>query len=156
MVLHHGVDVHARGAQVDDRDTVYGSALHAAAAGGHKQIVLQLLAYGADPRTARLQEYMKNYVPDEMLTPIAAALKHPRFRPRTDSESLLDVCEVITEAGVNEADLKLVVVECAESGSIDRQSYIVISTGLSPYQNGLGHSRMGGNLFECGAILTRT
>lgn len=117
MVLRHGVDLQTKAPRIDDRDTVYGSALHAAAAGGHREVVLQLLQYGADPRTPRLQEYMKGYVKDDILTPIAAALR-PDMYDSEASPLVLHACEAIAEAGVGGADQQLLIRECAKSGEI--------------------------------------
>lgn len=125
MILRHGVDVHAKAARIDDRDTVYGSALHAAATGGHREIVLRLLAYGANPRTARLQEYMKPFESDETLTPIAAALRNAKFDTGVKSQEVLDACQAIIESGVTEADRKLLAVGCAKSGSINMLSSLL-------------------------------
>ncbi|KIW57222.1 hypothetical protein, variant [Exophiala xenobiotica] len=121
-VLRHGVDVHAKAARVDDRDTVYGSALHAAAAGGHRDIVLRLLQYGADPRTARLQQYMKPYHDDEILTPIAAGLQTGAYEYRLGSrpDEVLDACESILAAGADQADRKLLIKHSAVNGDVER------------------------------------
>ena len=119
VILSHGVDVHAKAARVDDRDTVYGSALHAAAAGGHTDCVLRLLRYGADPRSARLQEYMKPYHQDKFLTPVAAALEADRFGSCDTPMKVLDACEAILEAGVDDGDRLLLIKQCAVSGDVE-------------------------------------
>ena len=116
-LLSHGVDLAGRAGRSDDRDYIFGSPLHAAAAGGHKNTMLRLLQTGLKPSAPCRQTYFGE---EELLTPIATAFKsYGMSMPQLKSAEVFDTCEALVEAGASEDDCKILMEECAKRGNVD-------------------------------------
>ncbi|KAH8598404.1 heterokaryon incompatibility protein-domain-containing protein [Bisporella sp. PMI_857] len=117
-LLDYGVDYTARAGRSDNRDYVFGSALHVAAAMGQKDIAVCLLKHGADPR----EKYSctRSLLREEfMMTPVESVFK---LRPMSlhqmpDEQKILEVCEILVEHSADEQDGQFLLEGCVKAGN---------------------------------------
>ena len=112
-LLDSGVDATARAGRSDDRDYIYGSALHAALAGDQKDIAACLLEHGLDPKAKGLNTSLNKSLKEA--TPIQAAFEWSVMGSRQP----LDACEHLINAGVDREDCELVLTECVKRGHLE-------------------------------------
>ena len=117
-LLDLGIDQNARAARSDDRDYVFGSALHAAVKGGQSTIVKCLLKHGAVAHAQRMCATGVQHLAKPM-TPIACALEWSTIGMLGGPGILdiLDTCALLLDEGVDGNDRKLLLEECACNGN---------------------------------------
>ena len=119
-LLEYGVPQDSKASRSDERDYVFGSALHAAVKSGQSVVVQYLLECGADARSARLcsETLGRKLVPT---TPIAAAFEWYTIGipdGRTSSD-FWNACEMLLSAGVDETDCRTLLKQSTKYTHID-------------------------------------